>query len=77
MKQVKVLGPGCPRCRQLAENVQQAVGELDTPCEVEKVTDIGKMSAYGVLVTPALVVDGKVLSAGKVLGPEEIKELLA
>ena len=77
MKQVKVLGPGCPRCRQLAENVRLAVLDLETPCEVEKVTDIREMSAYGVLVTPALVVDGEVLSAGKVLTPEEIKEMLA
>lgn len=77
MKTLHVLGPGCPRCRQLAQNAMRAVSELGIPYNVEKVTDINEIAKYGIVATPALVVDGEVKSKGKVLSPEEIKELLA
>jgi len=77
MKQVQILGPGCPRCKKLVENTERAVKELGLDCEVRKVTDIGEMVSYGILMTPALVVDGDVKSSGKVLSPEEIKKLIS
>ena len=76
MKEVKVLGPGCPKCKQLMKNVEQAVAESGAECDVEKITDMLKMSEYGVMMTPALVVDGEVKSVGKVLSAEDIKPFL-
>jgi small redox-active disulfide protein 2 len=77
VKQIKILGPGCTRCRQMVENTEQAVKELDIACEIEKITDIDRIVTYGVLKTPGLVVDGEIRSSGKVLTPEEIKALLS
>ncbi len=76
MKTIQILGPGCPRCKQLAENAMAAVRELGIACNVEKVTEIAKISAFGVVITPALVVDGEVKTVGKVLSTEEIKDFL-
>lgn len=76
MKQVKVLGPGCAKCKKLTENAELAVKELGTECSVEKVTDMGEIVSFGILMTPALVVDGEVKSSGRVLSPEEIKQFL-
>jgi len=77
VKLIQILGPGCPRCNQLAQNVRSVVDELDLPYAVEKVTDINKISTFGVMITPALAVDGEVKSAGKVLSVPEIKQLIA
>jgi small redox-active disulfide protein 2 len=77
MIQVKVLGPGCARCRKLTENVKQAVEELGVDCTLEKVTDMAEITGFGIVMTPALVVDGEVKSSGRVISPEEIKQLLA
>ena len=76
MKQLLVLGPGCPRCEQLEQNVRVAVERLGLPCEVQKVSDMRAISGFGVMITPALVVDGKVECSGRVLSVEEIVELL-
>lgn len=76
MKEVKVLGPGCPKCEQLRKNVEQAVAESGVECAVEKITDMLRMSEYGVMITPALVVDGEVKSVGKVLSAEDVKPFL-
>ncbi len=76
MKQIKVLGPGCAKCRKLTENAQQALKELGVECTVEKITDMGEIVGYGVLMTPALVVDGEVKSSGRVLSPGEIRRFL-
>jgi len=76
MKEVKVLGPGCPKCAQLMKNAEQAVAESGVECAVEKITDMLRMSEYGIMITPALVVDGEVKSVGKVLSPEDIKQYL-
>ncbi len=73
---VKILGPGCPKCEQLAQNTQDAIKELGVAASFEKVTDIKTISSYGVMMTPALVVDGQVKSVGKVLKPGDIKKFL-
>jgi small redox-active disulfide protein 2 len=77
MKQIKVLGPGCYKCQKLLANTQTAVDQLGLECEVEKITDINEIMKHGVMMTPGLVVDGEVKSAGKVLEVEAIKQVLA
>lgn len=77
MKKIHVLGTGCPKCKQLTQNAEEAVKELGADYEVEKVTDITKIVEFGVMSTPSLVVDGKVVVVGKVASVEEIKKLLA
>ncbi len=76
MKDVKILGPGCPKCQELMKRTQAAVQELGLNCRVEKVTDIQQITSYGVMITPALVVDGRVKVSGKVPSKEEIAEIL-
>lgn len=73
---VKVLGTGCKYCHALLQNTQAAVKSMELPIEPEYVTDLEKVMAYGVMTMPALVVNEKVVSAGKVLKEAEIKELL-
>jgi len=73
---IQVLGTGCPKCKKLAENAEAAVRALGLDCEVEKVTRINDIMAFGVMTTPALVVDGKVVVAGKAPSAEEIRKLL-
>jgi small redox-active disulfide protein 2 len=74
---IQVLGTGCPKCKQLTANAQQAVAELGVDATVEKVEDLREIRKLGVMTTPALAVDGKVVSAGKVLSPEAVRALLA
>lgn len=73
---VKVLGGGCAKCNQLEEATVKALLELGMDSTIEHVRDFGKIAAYGVMTTPALVVDGKVVSYGKVLKKEEVVEIL-
>jgi len=73
---IEILGMGCAKCKQLAVNAEAAVKELHLQAEIDKVDDIDKITGYGVMMVPALVVDGKVLSTGKVLNKEEIKKLI-
>lgn len=73
---IKILGSGCPNCKVLEANTKKALDELKIKADVEKVTDIGKIIEYGVMSTPALVIDEKVVSTGRVLTSEEIKKLL-
>lgn len=73
---VKVLGSGCISCNQLEEHTRQALQELGMEISIEHVTDFVAIAGYGVMTTPALVVDGKVLSAGKVLSKDEAVALL-
>ena len=77
MTLVQVLGPGCSRCTKLKENAEQAVQELGIEASVEKIDDINVIAGFGVMVTPALAVDGEVKIVGKVASPEEIKQLLS
>ena len=76
MRQIKVLGPGCRRCEQLAAATKEAADQLGIEYELEKVKDVAKLADYGVMMTPGLVVDGEVKSQGKVLSSEDIKALL-
>ena len=76
MKKVQVLGPGCPKCVELAKRTQEAAQAAGGGVEVEKVTDLKRILGYGVMMTPGLVIDGKVKSVGKVLSPDDIKKLL-
>jgi small redox-active disulfide protein 2 len=76
MKKLEILGPGCAKCQKLAENTEIAARELGIEYQLEKVTDITKFSAYGILMTPALVVDGAVKLSGHVATPNKIKALL-
>ena len=73
---IEVLGTGCPKCKQLFANVEEAVKESNIQAEIGKVTDIDKITEYGVMMIPALVVDGTVVFAGKVLSKDEIKKFL-
>ncbi len=76
MKQIQVLGPGCPKCKKLAANAMAAVEESGADAAVEKVTDIMQITSFGVMMTPALVVDGEVKAVGKVPSTDEIKKML-
>ncbi len=73
MKRIEILGMGCSKCNQLEDRAKQAVRDLGIEAEVVKLTDIKTISSYGLLITPALVVDGVVKVAGKVPRVEEIK----
>lgn len=77
MKKLAVLGTGCAKCTQLAHNAEEAAKAAGVQYELEKVTDINQILAYGVMTTPALVIDGKVASMGKVLPVDDIKKMLA
>ncbi len=73
---IKILGTGCPKCKMLEQNSKKAVEELKIKATIEKVTDIQKIIESGVMMTPALEVDGEIVSAGKILTSEEIKQCL-
>jgi small redox-active disulfide protein 2 len=73
---IEILGMGCPKCKQLTANAEAAVKELNVNAEISKVMDIDKITEYGVMMTPALAVDGKVVSAGKLLNKDEIKKII-
>lgn len=74
---IQVLGTGCPKCKTLAANAAAAVQSLGVEATVEKVEKIADIMKFGVMITPALVVDGVVKSAGKVLSADDIKKFLA
>jgi small redox-active disulfide protein 2 len=76
MKKVEILGTGCSKCKQLFNNAQKAGMETGISIELEKVEDINKIVGYGVMMTPALVIDGNVVSSGKVLSEDDIAKLL-
>ena len=71
--EIKILGPGCPKCHKTEEIVREAVSESGLMADVEKVTDLMKIAGYGVFGTPAVVVDGKVKSVGKIPNKEDVK----
>ena len=77
MKRLQILGTGCPKCRKLAENAEAAARALGIEVAIEKVTDIAEIMKFGVMMTPALAVDGQVRVVGKVPEPDEIKAFLA
>jgi small redox-active disulfide protein 2 len=73
---IQVLGTGCAKCKQLTANAEQAVRDLGISAVVEKVEDIRDIMKFGVMTTPALAVNGRVRSAGKLLSPQDVKKLL-
>jgi small redox-active disulfide protein 2 len=76
MKKIQILGTGCPKCKKLAENAEAAAKGLGIDYDIEKVTNINEIMSFGVMMTPALVVDGDVKVVGKVSSPDEIKGML-
>ncbi len=76
MKKIQILGTGCPKCRKLAENAESAAKELGIEYTLEKVTDIKEIMKFGVMMTPALAVDGNVKVTGKVPTIEEIQNFI-
>ena len=77
MKKIQILGTGCPKCKKLAEATEVAAKSLDIEHDIEKVTDIQQIMSFGIVSTPALVVDGQMKVAGKVPSVEEIKSMLS
>jgi small redox-active disulfide protein 2 len=77
MKKLLVLGPGCPRCETLAKLTEQAAEQLGDPYELEKITDIKRFAEFGLMMTPGLVVDGKLKLQGKVPSLDELKNLIS
>jgi len=73
---IQILGTGCPKCKKLAENAEAAAQALGLDYRIEKVTDLNKIMAFGVMLTPALVVDGTVKAVGKVPDVEAVKAML-
>ena len=73
---IQILGTGCPKCKMLFANVETAVKALGIDAQIEKVDKISEIMKFGVMGTPALVVDGQVKSVGKVLGAEELGRVL-
>ena len=76
MKKIQILGTGCPKCKKLYETARQAVKEAAIEAEVTKVEDINDILAFGVMMTPALVIDGEVKVVGRVPNSKEIRELM-
>jgi len=72
VKKVQILGPGCPKCTKLHETVVKIVDTNGLSCEIEKVADITQIVTMGVMMTPALVIDGEVKTSGKIPGDDEI-----
>ena len=77
MKLIQILGTGCPKCHKLEESTRQAAKEAGLECEIRKVTDINAIMQMGVMMTPGLVIDGKVKLSGRVPSVEELKKIIA
>jgi small redox-active disulfide protein 2 len=77
MKKIQILGTGCPKCKRLFANAEEAVKTLGIEAQIEKVEKIVDIMKFGVMITPALVVDGVVKNAGKMLSAEDIQKHLA
>lgn len=76
MKLIQILGTGCPKCEKLKMNAEEAIKLAGAEAQVEKITDIGQITSFGVMMTPALAIDGEVKVMGRVLSPEEIQKFL-
>ena len=77
MKKIQILGTGCPKCKKLAENAEAAARDLGIDYTLAKVTALNDIMKFGVMMTPALAIDGQVKAVGKVLSPDEIKSMLS
>ena len=76
MKKIQILGTGCPKCKKLAEKAEAAAKELAIEYQLEKITEINEIMKFGVMVTPALAIDGQVKVVGKVTEASDIKKML-
>jgi small redox-active disulfide protein 2 len=76
MKKIQILGTGCPKCQKLSDNAKAAADQLGLDYQIEKITDLSEITRFGVMITPALAVDGKVISTGRVLDVNAIKPLI-
>ncbi|MFO7831333.1 MAG: thioredoxin family protein [Desulfuromonadaceae bacterium] len=76
MLKIQILGTGCAKCDKLAKHAKEAADNMKIDCEIEKVTDINDIMGFGVMTTPALVVDAKVVVSGKVPGVKELEKIL-
>jgi small redox-active disulfide protein 2 len=76
VRRIQILGTGCPKCNQLEENARKAADQAGVECEIEKISSLKEIMKFGVMLTPALALDGKVKAVGKVLSVEEIVKLL-
>lgn len=76
MKTIQILGTGCTKCRKLSENAEAAVAQFGLDCEVVKITDLNEIASMGAMMTPGLAVDGELKSSGRVLSPDQIRELV-
>jgi len=72
--EIKILGPGCPRCEKVERRTINALSELNVSADVQKIKDIKKISGYKVFITPGLVINGKIKASGRIPSKEEIKE---
>lgn len=77
MRTLQILGTGCPKCRKLAEATEEAAKNLGIEYRLEKVTDITAIMSFGVMMTPALAVDGEVKVSGKIPSADELRKILA
>ena len=73
---IQILGIGCPKCKQTETNAREALKSLGFDAEIEKITDINKITDFGIMATPGLAIDGKVKFSGKIPSVEEIKDML-
>ena len=76
MKLIQILGTGCPKCEKLKKNAEEAVKLAGTEAQVQKISDITQITSFGVMMTPALAIDGEVKAVGRVLSADEIQKLL-
>jgi len=76
MKKIQILGTGCAKCNELAANAKEATQVLGVEVEIEKITQINDIMTFGCMTTPGLAIDGKVVSQGKLLKPDQIVKLL-
>jgi len=76
MKKIQILGTGCAKCEKLAANAKQAAENLGLDYEIEKVTDLNQIMGFGVMTTPGLVIDGKVLVTGKVPTTTDLEKII-
>ncbi len=77
MKDIKILGTGCTKCKKLQEMTESALKEMNIEYKLEKVTDLDDILSYGIMMTPGLVVDGEVKVTGKIPGTEDLKKMLS
>lgn len=76
MKKIEILGAGCAKCKKLHEMTMAAAAQLQLECDIRYITDLKQIMAYGIMMTPALVIDGKVVLSGKVPSMDDLKNLI-